>query len=468
MLRFLRGLVLCSALAASNCGRTGLVDVAPDAGPVVAPSPCVTPALHVECADTIANTAPGGDVWTVTLNPGTSDLIGPAAVDSLGVSFYLFADNGLYVNTVYAIDACGGITWHTEVASLLSSSGGYLPQVMVAGRNLLLVGVGEIVALELATGAHAWTADLTAFAQGGGLGVPPGKVQALGYTAARSDGSAITVVANDHDEWLVEVSPTGVLHPVAKVANVIGGTSYSLGMQQLIIDAAGNAVLSAGVGSTGADLLHSFTPAGSLVFEASVPSWGLGSLLAAGPDYVTGRDGWVLGADGMPRNTDPGGGPTIVEWGGGTVIDQTGRLFVVGTDYPTPASSAPVARLLGSFSKDGVERWRVTLDEPVTAGPVLGDGDQLFVVTSAGLAPGSARHLEARSLSTGAQAWRVSLPESGKRPSYWLLLDPAGTLLTAQGNTVHASASGGARPPNCAWWPTPRGGADQRTCAYGR
>jgi hypothetical protein len=469
MLRFLRGLALCGALTASSCGRTGLVDsTPPDAGPVVPPAAvrsCAPVELHLPCAAAIATADAGSEVWSAGLDVGARDLIGPAAVDDLGGSYFLAADSGLYVKTVFALDACGGLRWQAAVESLLGS--GYLPQVMVAGNTLLLVGVGSIVALDLTSGAHAWTADLTAFAQGGGLGVAPGKVQALGYTAARADGSAITVVANDHDEWLVAVSPTGAMHPVARVANVISGTSYTLGMQQVIIDAAGNVLLAVGVSAAQTDLLHSFTAAGAANFEVSLPSWGVGSVLAAGPDFVTGRGEWVLGADGVLRNANPGGGPALVEWGGPTVIDGEGHLVVVGTEYP-PGASTPRAQLLGSFTSDGALRWRVTLDEPVTAGPLLGDGDRLFVLTSASGQPGSARHLEARAQSTGAEAWRVPLSDSGPRPTYWALLTNAGVLLVTDGSRVRAYASGSVRPPTCAWWPTPRGGADQRACAYGR
>jgi hypothetical protein len=98
---------------------------------------------------------------------------------------------------------------------------------------------------------------------------------------------------------------------------------------------------------------------------------------------------------------------------------------------------------------------------------VLGDGAHLFVVTAASYDLGSPQHLEARALADGAQGWRVSLPDAGTRPTLFLLLTDAGLLLVNIGNQVHAYASGNARPPACAWWPTLKGGPDQGVKAIG-
>lgn len=465
--RFARAGSTITLALASGCGARSSL---PEALATVADAgsdPCAPPSVDAACAQAVAEAPSGSQLWKTSISTGAADLLGPVAADAAGDTFYLAADQALYVKTVFAVDACGAQRWSADVGALVAASG-YVPQVMVAGGHVLLVGIGSIVALDVATGAHTWTADLAAFAQGGGLGVTPGKVVGMGFTAASADGRAFTVVANDLDAWIVSVSVQGKMHSVAKVANYLGGLGYPLGAQQLIIDAAGHVVLAGGSNPGAPDRINAFTATGKSVYDSVLPGWGNSRFLAAGPDFVTGEGLWLLdNADASPRNTFVGGGPTFVSFDGPFAIDAAGRVFAVGDQHLDPGSSAVTANLLGGFSPDGSQRWRVALDEPVESGPVLGDGGQLFVLTTASTGAGSPQHLSAFALEDGAPRWRVDLPPSGKLPSYWLLLSAAGTLQLVIDHTIYAFASGNARPPTCAWWPTPRGPIDQRACASG-
>lgn len=432
-------------------------------GGTSAVEPCLAPEVSAACAGAIAKAPPGEEVWSTELPVGSLALIGPAAADDAGSTYYLGAESALYVKTVYALDACGSLRWQADVSQSLAASG-YVPQVMVAGGRLLLVSIGNIVALELDTGALAFVADLAAFAQGGGLGAPPGKVVGMGFTAANAKGTAFTLVANDLDVFIVSVGAKGEMHSVAKVEHYLGGAGYPLGAQQLAIDTAGNVVLAGGAGSGNGEPIVSFTEKGKSVMSTKLPSFGIGQSLAGGPDYVTGRGLWILELDGTLRNSFVGGGPTFISWDGPTVIDEHGTLFVVGSQHLPPGVSTVTFNLLGRFSPQGTPEWSVTLDEPIQAGPVLDDRGHLFVTTASGFEAGSSMHLVARGVD-GTLAWERPLPPSGMTPSHWLLANAAGALTLVIGSRVHAYSSGGGLPPPCAYWPTPRGDSGQRVCA---
>jgi hypothetical protein len=461
-------LVVGAGVASSHCGsRSGVLDVSVrDAGTEAAPTdPCLAPQLDVVCAGALASAPAGSEVWSTSLDIGTDNLIGPAAADPSGNTYYLAAESSLYVNKVFAVDACGALRWETSVESLLQGTR-YIPQVMVVDGRLLLVGVGSITALELATGDHAFTADIDGFAKKGGLGVSPGKVQALGYTAARSDGTVFTAVANDLDVWIVSFDKQGTIKPVVNVPKYLSSFSYSLGAQQFVIDAAGHLVLAGGASSSG-KLVRAFTAAGGAAFEVELPNWGGGRSLAGGPDFLTGDGAWLIDLNGTLRNENPTAAGKYVSWSGPTAVDAEGSLFLGGGEAD-PLSSGLSYHVLGSFSSSGAPRWRTALDETIFSGPILGDGGQLFVVTAESFDPGSSQHLVAVALNNGAELWRVALPEVGERPPSWLLLNDAGALIVTRQNQVRAFSSGGAKSPRCAWWPTPHGGPDQRVAAFGK
>lgn len=451
-------------LLVSACGsRSALPGDASAGGTGGTADPCAAPSVPAACAASIAAAPAGAEVWSAELPTGGLSLLGPAAADDAGSTYYLGAESALYVKTVFALDACGALRWQADVSDLVAASG-YVPQVMVAGGHLLLVGIGNIVALDLDTGALAFVADLAGFAQGGGLGVPAGKVVGMGFTAADAQGTAFTLVANDLDVFIVSVSTKGELHPVAKVEHYLGGAGYPLGAQQLAIDAAGHVVLAGGQSSGNGEPIRAFTKSGETAFATTLPSFGIGQYLAAGPDYLTGRGLWILDLDGTLRNSFVGGGPTFISWDGPTVIDAEGSLYVVGGQHLEPGVSTVTFNLLGRFSPQGASVWSVTLSEPVLAGPVLDDRGHLFVTTSAGMEPGSPMHLVAFGLN-GELAWQRPLPSSGKPPSYWLLPNAVGALTLVVDGRVHAYSSGGGRPPRCAHWPTPRGDLGQRVGA---
>ncbi len=462
------GRALLSALVVSACGsRSALPEASPSStgtgGSDGGVDPCAAPALPMQCAADILAAPAGDEVWSSELPVGNLSLLGPVAADEAGSTYYLGAESALYVKTVYALDACGALRWQVDVSEAVAASG-YVPQVMVAGGHLLLVGIGNILALELDTGAQAFVADLNAFAKQGGLGEAPGKVMCLGYTAADASGTAYTAVANDLDLHVVAVTKEGAMHAVAKVDHYLGGGGYPLGAQQLALNAARHIVLAGDSGSEGTPI-RAFTPKGKLVFEGKLPSFGLGQGLAGGPDYMTGRGLWILNFDGTLRNSYVGGGPTFISWGDGpTLIDGQGELFSIGSQHLEPGSSKLTFNLLGRFTPSGEPVWSATLDPEVRAGPVLGDTDQLFLTLSTGFEPATPQSLAAFS-PAGQLVWQRSLPPSGPRPSYWLLLNTAGALTVAIDRRVHAYSSGGKRPPRCAYWPTPKGDLGQRVAA---
>lgn len=448
----------------SACGSRSALPS--DAGTGGSADPCVAPSIPLACAESIAAAPAGAEVWSRGLPVGELSLLGPVAADDAGSTYYLGAESALYVKTVYALDACGELRWQADVSHSIAASG-YVPQVMVAGGRLLLVGIGSIVALHLDTGEPAFIADLEGFAQGGGLGVPPGKVVGMGFTAADAQGTVFSLVANDLDVFIVSVSVTGELHPVARVEHYLGGAGYPLGAQQLALDAAGHVVLAGGTGSGNGEPIRAFTKSGNAVFDTMLPSFGIGHSLAGGPDFITGRGLWILELDGTPRGTFVGGGPTLISWDGPTVVDAEGTLHVVGGQHLEPGVSTMTFNLLGRFSPEGTSEWTATLDEQIVGGPVLDDRGHLFVTTSAKVEPGSPLHLSAIGLN-GELAWQIPLPPTGKTPSYWLLPNAAGALTVAIDGRVHAYSSGGGRPPRCAYWPTPRGDLGQRVCARER
>lgn len=112
--------------------------------------PCAAPSIPLACAESIAAAPAGAEVWSRALPVGELSLLGPVAADEAGSTYYLGAESALYVKTVYALDACGELRWQADVSHSIAASG-YVPQVMVAGGRLLLVGIGNIVALHLDT-----------------------------------------------------------------------------------------------------------------------------------------------------------------------------------------------------------------------------------------------------------------------------------------------------------------------------
>lgn len=460
-----RSVWISTLLFSSACGsRSALLDPVTETGSTL--DPCAPPEISAACADKIAQAEAGSELWSATFDLGALSLIGPVAADSEGGTYYVAAESSLYAKTIHALDACGALRWSADVSSLVAASG-YVTQVMVAGGHLLVVGVGNIVALDLESGAHAWTADLDGFGKGGGLGVPPGKLIATGYAAARADGTVYTTIANDLDEWIVSVSREAKIHPVAKVEHYLSGAGYPFYAQQLVIDAAGHIVFAGGASSGSGEPIRAFGPDGEIVYSTTLPSWGIGQSLAAGPDFVTGRSLWILGLDGELRNDFTGGGPTFVSWDGPTAIDVDGTLYVAGGQHLDPGVSTVTYDLLGRFTPDGDPVWSLTLEQPIFSGPVLGDGERLFVVTSEGFEPGSATHLGAYG-TDGSLVWETPLGPSGKLPSYWMLQNAAGALVVAIDGHVRAFASGGSKPKACASWPTPRGDIGQRVCASGK
>ena len=440
-----------SALLDGNEGGAGGGDV------------CGPPVVTAACATVIAKTPPGTEVWNKAIDVGDLSLLGPVAADLEGGTYFVGAEGSLYVRKVLALDACGALRWEADVADLVAGSG-YVPQIMIARGRLLVVGIGNIVALDLATGAHVWTADLNAFAEGGGLGVSPGKAIATGFTAARADGTVFTTIANDADLWLVTVDTDGAIHTVAKVASYYGSAGYPLNAQQLVIDAAGDVVIAGGANWSTGEPLRAIAPGGDVVFSSALPGWGIGAALAAGPDYVAGRGLWILGLDGALRNSYPGGGVPYVGWDAPVVIDSDGGLYTVGGEQVEGQSSLTYDRI-GHFSPSGDPIWSVPLGENIFAGPVLGADGEVFVATAAGFDAGSAAHLWALG-TDGSVRWNTEIGPSGKVPTYWLLQAASGALTLVANGQVRAFATG-STPATCAHWPTPRGDLGQRACAFG-
>jgi len=465
--RAARVLWLSMWLGASACGsRSQLLDCAPfdtSAGGGSTGDPCAPPAVTATCAEFIADAEPGSEVWSTTLDTGALRLVGPLSADAEGGTYYAAAESGLYTKTILALDACGALRWQSDIEGVVAANG-VLTRVMVAAGRLLLVSPGNVVALDIASGEHLWTADLQGFGEAGGLGVPPGKVVALGFAAARADGTVFTTIANDLDVWIVSVSPEGdKIHPVAKIDHYLSPMSYPLSAQELVIDAAGDVILAGRASSGSGAPVHAFTPEGEAVFAVTLPNGGLGQSLVAGPDDVAGPSFWILNLDGTLRADSLTGGPAYSFWDGPSVIDADGALYVVGSDYPQ-GSKVP---LLGRFTPAGEHVWSVPLDESVYGGPVLGDHDRVFVLTSAGFEPGSPTHIVAFG-ADGSLAWKTDVGPSGQIPSYWLLQSAAGALIVVRDGQVRAFASGGSKPPTCAYWPTPGGDLGQRACARGR
>ena len=453
--------LMCLAVLLTACGsRSALNDSTPPAQ-VSDADPCAPPLVDA-CAESYASAPAGTELWSTSPDVGTASLIGPAAADERGTTFFLAAEGGLYLKKVFALDACGALRWQVDVSQWLPGSG-YVPQVMVTGGHLLLVTVGALVALDPDTGELVWIADLDAFAEGGGLGVSPGKVQSLGYTAARKDGTVFSVVANDSDAWIVKVTPSGKPSPVAKVASYVGGFGYPLGKQQFVLDSAGHIVLAGGT----QDRVEAFTAAGKSVFSAEVPSWGVGGYLASGPSYVTGWYLWLMSLDGTLMNDSVGGGPNFISWGNATVIDEAGELFSIGARNLSPGTSKQTFDLVGRFSATGDPKWSIIGSDSWIGGPILDDGDHVLLITGPSFEAGTTTKLSALNRADGLPAWQRELPPSGKVPSRWLLQNAAGALVTVVDDRVHAYASGGTQPPTCAWWPTPQGGLGQRRAPRG-
>lgn len=451
-------LLLGFLLVTLGCGARSelLGPSSEDAGP--AGDPCAPPSVDAVCRASIASAPAGSELWSASFSTDGEKLLGPVAADTKGTTYFVAAESSLYVKTVFALDACGELRFQVDVSEWVAASG-YVPQIIVAGGHLLLVGIGSIVALDSDTGKLAWIADLEAFANAGGLGVAPGKVQALGFTAAQSDGTAFSVVANDSDVWIVKVSASGKPSPVAKVANYVSGLGYPLGAQQLVLDALGNVILAGSASAGSGAQVDAFTPAGKSVYATTLPSWGNGRFLAAGADYVTGEYLWLLGPDGTLQNEFTGGGPTFVSWGYPTLIDEAGVLFSVGGRHPIPGVSTMTFDLLGRFAKDGTQEWSTTLSASVVGGPILDDGGRVIAMTET--------HLTGIQRSDGAVAWERELPPLGETASYFLLQNAAGALVTVIDEQVHAYSSGGTRPPTCAFWPTFRGDPGQRVAPFG-
>ncbi|MFO0590676.1 MAG: PQQ-binding-like beta-propeller repeat protein [Polyangiaceae bacterium] len=458
-----RGLGALVGLAALvGCGsRSALLDVNEGGGGGGAT--CGPPVVTAACAPTIAQASPGTEVWSASFDLGDLTLLGPVAADLEGGTYYVGAEGSLYVRKALALDACGAVRWEADVSEYIAASG-YVPQVMVVGGKLLLVGIGNIVALDLVTGAHVWTADLNAFAEAGGLGVSPGKVIATGFTAARSDGTVFTTIANDADLWVVTVDSAGAIAPVAAVKSYYSTAGYPLYAQQLVLDAAGDVVLAGGANWSSGEPIRAIAPGGDVVFSGELPGWGIGASLAAGPDYVAGRGLWIVGLDGTLRNSYPGGGVPYVGWDAPVVIDADGGLYAVGEEQ-LEGQSSTTYDVIGRFSPAGDPIWSVKLGENILAGPVLGDDGEVFVATATGFDAGSAAHLWAIG-SDGTTRWATELGPSGKMPTYWLLQAASGALTLVADGKVRAFATG-SKPATCAHWPTPRGDLGQRACARG-
>src|SRR5689334_15158562 len=131
---------ISAVLLSSGCGsRSALLDAAPNDGGAgsggggggVAVDPCAPKVVTAACAGDIAHAAAGSEVWHADFDLGGLSLIGPAAADAEGGTYYLAAESALYVKTIYALDACGALRWQADVSSLVAGSG-YVTRVMVA------------------------------------------------------------------------------------------------------------------------------------------------------------------------------------------------------------------------------------------------------------------------------------------------------------------------------------------------
>ncbi|MBK7582087.1 MAG: hypothetical protein IPI67_18005 [Myxococcales bacterium] len=139
-----------------------------------------------------------------------------------------------------------------------------------------------------------------------------------------------------------------------------------------------------------------------------------------------------------------------------------------GEPCEPPQIDAPCALDIENTAA-GSEVWSASFDVGTAAliGPFAADASGSTYFVARLLEPGSSQRLVTRALADGAEVWQAALPVSGKHPTYSMLLNNAGALVMAIDNRAHAFASGRAKPPRCAWWPTPQGGPDGRACARG-
>lgn len=130
-----RRVVLASALSVCvACGsRSGLLD-STDAGP---PLSCAPATPDGSCAQAILTAPAGTQAWEAVFDVGDQKLIGPAAADASGATYYLSAKDSLYVEKVFSVDACGKPRWTEDATDDLFYTSGYLSQVIVSEDRLL-------------------------------------------------------------------------------------------------------------------------------------------------------------------------------------------------------------------------------------------------------------------------------------------------------------------------------------------
>src|SRR5687768_15764507 len=108
-------LALLASFACAACGaRSGLVQNGSDDGGAAdasGPISCEPTVPATSCAQAISNSVAGTVVWQASLDVGDRRLIGPVAADASASSYFVSAKDGLYVEKVFALDACGQARW---------------------------------------------------------------------------------------------------------------------------------------------------------------------------------------------------------------------------------------------------------------------------------------------------------------------------------------------------------------------
>jgi hypothetical protein len=155
-----------------------------------------------------------------------------------------------------------------------------------------------------------------------------------------------------------------------------------------------------------------------------------------------------------------------------TAIDESDSLVSVGIDQGLGVANG---YYLGRFDRSGTLLWATLLPGAVASGPVLGDGQQAFMLSSD--VDAGAVSLSTLTLATGSSismsfpltASTTAIPGLLEHPMpLQLLLTASGSVVFNTGTQVYGIASGGQRPPAASPWPTPAGQPDQREAALGQ
>jgi hypothetical protein len=393
----------------------------------------------------------GTELWKTMLTSDRLSLWGPFAADPSGATY--FADDGSVFGdseqepTLISLDGCGAVRWRVPWNHAPTQNGAF--SLMVIGDRLI-AEFGDVEAFASSDGSHLWTADLSV------LGGPTGVY--LGNPVGAENGDVYLAATTPDGVRLVAIDSTGAAKVIAAVPNAVPNGAVT----DLILDATGRLDLSLTltnqfVTDTTPGVVDTFRRDGTLDLTTSVPNVEPWNLLIAGPQsfLVEGSGTWIApdgNVSGMLASS-----PVF-----SVAMDALGNAYAsVVPQQPTNGTVPTIVK----FDPTGAQVWNTSFpngpeNDGAGVGPILGDGSNIYFL--ARNVPGFS--IAAIDVETGAQrTWPYDGDTSGN-----LLLTPAGVLVFTAGGQVVGLASGGARPPANAPWPTGLGGIDSRAAAAGQ